>query len=301
MEVDHYEVLGLPSGEEGTKLSDKEIAKAYRQKALELHPDKRRDDPNADSKFQRLKLSYEILKDDKARQVFNDLIRARTAKRKRESQFNSKRRRMVSDLEERERAAAGFDSAERMRQEEERIDKKLKEEIARYRAMYSQKKSMEPERADFGSESGSGNGNGVSLDKDKILKVSWNGGVEEYSVGRLKEIFGAFGEVEDVVIQPKKKKKTSNALVVMVTKEAAVAAMGSVCGDMSNPLIVLRMRTAPDEVPSVPIPENRPKEAVPQESNKFAGMTFEEKERIVLDMLQKAAEKQMLEKQMSGS
>ncbi|KAK9165046.1 hypothetical protein Scep_000237 [Stephania cephalantha] len=294
MEIDHYEVLGLPSGEEGTKLSDKEIAKAYRQKALELHPDKRRDDPDADSKFQSLKFSYEVLKDEKARQVFNDLVRARTAKRRRETQFDSKRRRMVSDLEERERAAAGFDSAERMRQEEERIDKKLKEEIARYRAMYSQKKtSMGPERAGFGSESGGVSGSGVSLDKDRILKVSWSGSVEEYGVERLKEIFGAFGEVEDVVVQSKKKKKrTSDALVVMATKDAAVAAMGSVCGDMSNPLIVLPMRAAPDEVPSAPIHENKPKEAVPQKSNNPVGITFEEKERMVLEMLRKAAEKQ---------
>ncbi|KAK9164595.1 hypothetical protein Syun_005497 [Stephania yunnanensis] len=282
MEIDHYEVLGLPSGEEGTKLSDKEIAKAYRQKALELHPDKRRDDPDADSKFQSLKFSYEVLKDEKARQVFNDLVRARTAKRRRETQFDSKRRRMVSDLEERERAASGFDSAERMRQEEERIDKKLKEEIARYRAMYSQKKTT------------MGRKGPVLVPKVGALMgvVSWSGSVEEYGVERLKEIFGAFGEVEDVVVQSKKKKRTSNALVVMATKDAAVAAMGSVCGDIWNPLIVLPLRAAPDEVPSVPIHDNKPKEAVPQKSNNPVGISFEEKERMVLEMLRKAAEKQ---------
>ncbi|CAK9186017.1 unnamed protein product [Ilex paraguariensis] len=59
IEVDHYAVLGLPSGEEGFKLSEKEISKAYRLKALELHPDKRPDDPNADANFQKLKTSYD--------------------------------------------------------------------------------------------------------------------------------------------------------------------------------------------------------------------------------------------------
>ncbi|CAG7895960.1 unnamed protein product [Brassica rapa] len=38
--VDHYIVLGLPSGEEALKLSEKEITKAYKLKALVLHPDK---------------------------------------------------------------------------------------------------------------------------------------------------------------------------------------------------------------------------------------------------------------------
>lgn len=42
VEVDHYAILGLPSDEEGTKLSDKD-SKDYRSKALELHPDKRLD------------------------------------------------------------------------------------------------------------------------------------------------------------------------------------------------------------------------------------------------------------------
>ncbi|KAK9125066.1 hypothetical protein Scep_013912 [Stephania cephalantha] len=53
------------------------------------------------------------------------------------------------------------------------------------------------------------------------------GSREEYSVERLKKIFGAFGEVEDVVVQSKKKnKKTINALVVMASKDGTVAAMG---------------------------------------------------------------------------
>ncbi|TXG64925.1 hypothetical protein EZV62_011919 [Acer yangbiense] len=40
MDVNRYEVLGLPSGVEGAKLTEKEISKAYKLRALELHPDK---------------------------------------------------------------------------------------------------------------------------------------------------------------------------------------------------------------------------------------------------------------------
>ncbi|KAJ4849517.1 hypothetical protein Tsubulata_021099 [Turnera subulata] len=59
--VDHYSVLGLPSGEEGTRLTEREISKAYKLKALELHPDKRPEDRHAHADFQKLKKSYEIL------------------------------------------------------------------------------------------------------------------------------------------------------------------------------------------------------------------------------------------------
>ncbi|XP_026441139.1 dnaJ homolog subfamily B member 11-like [Papaver somniferum] len=72
MEVNHYVVLGLPSGKEGAKLTDAEINKAHRTKALELHPDKRPDDPNATSDFLQLQSSYEILKDEKKRKEFNN-------------------------------------------------------------------------------------------------------------------------------------------------------------------------------------------------------------------------------------
>nr|GMC97121.1 DnaJ homolog subfamily C member 17 [Ipomoea batatas] len=89
----------LPSGEEGANLSDKQIAKAYRVKALELHPDKRPNDPNANIFFQKLKASYEILRDRKARREYDDVLKARQfrAKHKRKQEeelasMNAKRR-----------------------------------------------------------------------------------------------------------------------------------------------------------------------------------------------------------------
>lgn len=48
-------------------------------KALELHPDKRPHDPHTHANFQSLKLSYEMLKDDKARKMFDDLLRDKRA------------------------------------------------------------------------------------------------------------------------------------------------------------------------------------------------------------------------------
>ncbi|KAI3898824.1 hypothetical protein MKW92_023387 [Papaver armeniacum] len=77
MEIDHYAVLGLPSGEEGAKLTQADIKKAYRTKALELHPDKCPDDPNANTNFQKLQSSYDILRDEMERKHFDDLLRSR--------------------------------------------------------------------------------------------------------------------------------------------------------------------------------------------------------------------------------
>ncbi|XP_044489389.1 dnaJ homolog subfamily C member 17-like isoform X2 [Mangifera indica] len=244
VDVDHYKVLGLPSGEEGAKLSEKEISKAYKLKALELHPDKRPDDPDAHANFQKLKSSYEILKDEKARKLFDDLLKIKREKEKRLVQQDGRKRKMRSDLEERERAAFAPDPTVKARQEEERIARELKEEIARIKLALASKGAPAASasvKETKTSRSGAAVA-GVGLDKEKMLKVSWEKGGEDYSAERLKEIFAEFGQVEDVVIKSSKKK--GSALVVMSTKDAVVAATGSVCGSLSNPLLVLPVQPA---------------------------------------------------------
>ncbi|KAK2631275.1 hypothetical protein EUGRSUZ_L03152 [Eucalyptus grandis] len=217
VDVDHYSVLGLPSGEEGAQLSEKEISKAYRAKALELHPDKRPD----------LKASYEILKDEKAWKLFDDLLRVKREQLLRRSQQDSKRRKMVSDLEERELVAFAPDSAAKAKREEDRIFRKLREEMERIQA-----------NANKGAPPGSKSSGAVGLDKKKVLKVSWEMSGADYTVERWKELFSAFGEFEDVVTR----KKRGSAFVVMASKDAAVAATRTVCGDLSNPLLVVPLQ-----------------------------------------------------------
>lgn len=223
--VDHYVVLGLPSGEEGTTLTEKDINKAYKLKALELHPDKRPDDPNAASNFQQLRTSYDILKDEKARKLFDDLLRVKRDNERRQSQRDGKRRKMVSDLERRERDAFSPDPAAKGREEEDRIAKQLRDEIARIRAMHAKKVvpgfgSKKESDASGGVGAGAGVGGG-GIDQEKALKVSWERNGEDYSAEKLRELFSKFGEVEDVVVKGKKKK--GSALVVMATKQGAVS------------------------------------------------------------------------------
>ncbi|XP_059279594.1 uncharacterized protein LOC132033600 [Lycium ferocissimum] len=173
IEVDHYAVLDLPSGEEGAKLSEKDISKAYKKKALELHPDKRRGDPNADLNFQKLKTSYEILKDESARKLFDGLLRVKREKIQRQSQQDSKRRKMMSDLEARERAAS--------QEEEERIARKLKEEIARIRAMHSRKVSTSQKEAQTRAKVIL-----TSVDKEKVVKV-WDKNFEDSVLEKMRK------------------------------------------------------------------------------------------------------------------
>ncbi|WMV23751.1 hypothetical protein MTR67_017136 [Solanum verrucosum] len=220
IEVDHYSALDLPSGEEGAKLSEIDISKAYRKKALELHPDKRLDDPiNAHLNFQKLKASYDILKDDKKRKLFDEMIQLQQQQQQhQQQQEDSKRRKMMSFVPDINLARL---------EEEERIAIKLLGEIARIREiLLSKKESSE-----------------MCVDKEKVLKVSWSkSGGEDYTCQRLRELFSNFGEVEHVIMgSSSKNKKRSYALVEMLSKADAAKAVSSsgITGLLIVPLVSL--------------------------------------------------------------
>eukprot|EP01018_Ginkgo_biloba_P009239 Gb_31915 [translate_table: standard] len=293
---DHYEVLGLPSGVEGSKLSVVEIRKAYRARALACHPDKRPDDPNAASHFQKIQTAYELLIDETARNAFDEFVRLREERLQRESkkasEISSKRRKMMDDLHEREKA---FDQQkqqeEKEKADEERAARKLQEEITRIRAAHAKKIfkfpkpfSEPPKKVPTVDSEG--------LDKEKMLKATWNSldGRGDYSAERLREIFEQFGTVDDIVIRRKGSKKKGSAIIVMASKSEAAVATRSPCGDLSNPLLVLPL--LPPVTTSGYQPEDRQAEGDnDQELNNIVGAGYHAYEDTVLKKLQKAAEK----------
>lgn len=63
---DYYEVLGVERS-----ASDSDIKKAYRQLALQLHPDRNPDDPEAEERFKEASEAYQVLSDQDKRQIYD--------------------------------------------------------------------------------------------------------------------------------------------------------------------------------------------------------------------------------------
>lgn len=63
---DFYEVLGVQKGAD-----ESELKSAYRKLAMKYHPDKNPDDKEAEAKFKEINEAYEVLSDDKKRQMYD--------------------------------------------------------------------------------------------------------------------------------------------------------------------------------------------------------------------------------------
>lgn len=63
---DYYDILGVPRGADVG-----EIKKAYRQKALQFHPDRNQHDAQAETKFKEASEAYEVLSDSQKRQIYD--------------------------------------------------------------------------------------------------------------------------------------------------------------------------------------------------------------------------------------
>jgi len=268
---DAYEVLGLSDGPRAT---DGDIKKAYRKKALALHPDKNRGAgaDRAAAAFDRVQKAYELLSDDDARKALDALLRVRERRRARHRAQDEKRRGMVADLEAREEASASASASQPMPTEED-LKAKLKAELERLRELKKKKANANASAAQGEAKKARTHGvprHVAEEQQRRSLKISWNkcqsrgngsgigNGSGDYSVGELRAAFSRFGAVEDIVVRDKGTKAA--AIVVMQSAASADAAARSICGNPANPILVVPLAK------SIPSPSQSPCDATQTQS-----------------------------------
>jgi len=203
--------------------SDKDIARAYKKKALQHHPDKNPDDPHASETFQKIAKAYEILSDPAAKAAYDKWVRAKQASIRRAQELSGKRKKFKEELELQEQLSA---------QESEYIreaSKNMEAEIARLRTEGQEwiKRQEELLRAEFQNPK-----------EDPTIKAQWkatksdanNGG---YSKDVLMKQFSKYGKLLDVIVS---QKKNGRALVVFEKAACASQAMLVEKGLTANPL-----------------------------------------------------------------
>lgn len=118
---DAYVQLGLAASGDLSHLTEAEIRRAYRTRALALHPDKNKGDARAAQRFAALFAAYELLRDKERRAKIDNVRAARLLQEERREALGADRRRFRDDLEHREQElrTAPMDAAALARMQDE--------------------------------------------------------------------------------------------------------------------------------------------------------------------------------------
>ncbi|KAI9063666.1 DnaJ-domain-containing protein [Trametes sanguinea] len=233
-DVNPYELLGIT-----IEASEQEIRTAYRQRSLKVHPDRNRGNPDAARKFHELHQAQELLLDPLRRMALDAKMRMKEARKARFAQYDAKRKNLVEELEERERAfkKARTDSEaqkrERWRENERIMDegRRLREERER------ELLRREHEREELEKKAQAG-GNELepptvgALDTTVRVKYTLVAHPELTTSASIGALLSPFGAIDDSSIvlslkpSPPKKPKRGTALVPF---KQIVGAFGAVC------------------------------------------------------------------------
>ncbi|XP_008115028.1 dnaJ homolog subfamily C member 17 isoform X2 [Anolis carolinensis] len=245
LELDLYALLGV-----GEKAADKEIKKAYRQKALTCHPDKHPDNPKAAELFHQLSQALALLTDAAARAAYDKVRKAKKQAAERTQKLDDRRKKVKLDLEAREREA----QSQVNKEEEIHITKTLEQEIRRLREEGSrqleeqQRLIKEQIRLEKGQQvHGKQDRYGEESKGTPKLKLRWKCSKEDetkggYSKEVLLQILQKYGEVLNLLISSK---KTGSAVVEFATVKAAEMAVKNEVGLINNPLKITWLEGQP--------------------------------------------------------
>ncbi|RUP47299.1 hypothetical protein BC936DRAFT_145897 [Jimgerdemannia flammicorona] len=216
-DVDYYDLLGVTYNS-----SLKEIQRAYRQKALRVHPDKN-PSPDAAALFHALSQAHDVLSDPQAKLAYDDLVKARVAKKNKYAAMDAKRKAMKDDLDDRENAV------KKQKMDEKMAEARLQAELERLRAEGARRRKEKEEelRKQMMNEPTSVAEDSTPTEHGELdctLKVKWKRKRHTLDSADLESIFSVFGPVDSVAVSSKKQ---GSALVVFKTVVAAHAALTS--------------------------------------------------------------------------
>ncbi|XP_018583166.1 dnaJ homolog subfamily C member 17 [Scleropages formosus] len=299
LQMDLYGLLGLEE-----TASEKEVKKAYRQKALTCHPDKNPDNPKAAELFHQLSQALEVLTDAAARAAYDKIRKAKKQAEERTQRLDEKRKKIKLDLEARER------EAEAQSAEEVKITRTLEEEIGRLREegsrqlqeeqrLIKEQIQREREMKQYGVSTPPGALGGERSDSNMTpkLKLKWkskkddetNGG---YSHEFLLSLLQKYGDVLNVLVSRKKK---GSAVVEFATFKGAELAYRNEMGLTGNPLKISWLEGRPEATATESYRQSADGSFRPVQGSLSSERDYES---VVLMRMRQAAERQRLIEEM---
>ncbi|NXP53380.1 DJC17 protein, partial [Heliornis fulica] len=294
LQLDLYGLLGV-----GEKASEKEVKKAYRQKALTCHPDKNPDNPRAAEVFHQLSQALAVLTDAAARAAYDKVRRVKKQAAERTQKLDEKRKKVKLDLEAREREAQTRESEE----EEIRITRSLEQEIIRLREEGSrqlgEQQRLIQEQIRLEREQHIRGHHERNRPEGKItpkLKLKWKCRKEDetgggYSKDVLLQILQKYGDVLNLLISSR---KTGSAVVEFATVKAAEMAVKNEVGLINNPLKISWLEGQPRHNPSPVLSDS----ASQPRTSQASVVSERDYESLVMMRMRQAAERQHLIEQL---
>ncbi|EDV91272.1 dnaJ homolog subfamily C member 17 [Drosophila grimshawi] len=292
-DVNLYELLGV-----SIEAEQAEIRKAYRKRALDCHPDKNPDNPQAAERFHELSKALEILSDASARAAYDKVLKAKKAAELRTKQLDSKRQKLKEELEQRERAALSKLQAGQPYSKVSKSDEEvLHEQVERLRREGSklleeeQRAMREHLQRNYNEQQQQRQQDNASTFDSAThrIKIKWkaeksdatNGG---YTQDKLMQYLKKYGEVVALVMNAKIR---GRAMVELKTREACDMILAYEKGNSANPLHFQWVT-----------PPAQDKQTNDKPTTASSGATTRDYEDLVMRKMRQAAERKRLIEQM---